>query len=67
MKLVDDYRQAWRWLSVQALAAIALLPLVWTDLPPDVKAMLPEGWRPWVLVALALAGILGRLKAQVRP
>lgn len=61
---VSNWRSAWRWFSVQVLAVLAVLPLVWAELPPDVQAWLPEAWRPAVLTALALAGIVARLKAQ---
>lgn len=64
MTLVPDWRKAWRWFSVQALAAIVMLPVVWASLPADVRAWLPDGWEPWVLMALAFAGIVGRLVDQ---
>lgn len=64
MKLVPDWRRAWRWFSVQALAVLAALPVAWAELPPDVQAMLPEAWRPWLLAGLALAGLVGRLVDQ---
>lgn len=64
MKLVPDWRRAWRWFSVQALAVLAALPVAWAELPPDVQAMLPETWRPWLLAGLALAGLVGRLVDQ---
>lgn len=64
MKFVSDWRSAWRWFSVQALAAIALLPVVWPTLPPQVHAWVPEEWRPWIIVALAIGGIAGRLIDQ---
>lgn len=64
MKLVPDWRRAWRWFSVQALAVLAALPVAWAELPPDVQAMLPEPWRPWLLAGLALAGLVGRLVDQ---
>lgn len=64
MKLVKNARRAWRWFSVQALALLAALPLIWPQIPPEVQAMLPEAWRPWVLVALAVGGIVGRLVDQ---
>jgi protein-S-isoprenylcysteine O-methyltransferase Ste14 len=64
MKLVENWKQAWRWFSVQALAAVALLPVVWPQLPPQVTAWLPESWRPWIIVALAVGGIMGRLIDQ---
>lgn len=64
MTLIHDWRSAWRWFSVQALAAIALLPVVWPTLPPQVHAWVPEEWRPWIIVGLAVGGIVGRLIDQ---
>lgn len=64
MKLIPDWREAWKWFSVQAFAIIIALPMIWGTLPADVKAYLPEEWRPWVMVALAVAGILGRIIDQ---
>ena len=64
MKLIPNWKNAWRWFSVQALIVIGALPLVWATLPADVKAFLPGGWEPWILVLLAVAGIVGRLVDQ---
>ena len=64
MKLVKDARKAWRWFSVQAMAALALLPIIWMQLPPDAQAMVPDAWRPWIMVAVAIGGIAGRLIKQ---
>ena len=64
MQMVENWKRAYRWLSVQALAILAVLPLIWPSIPPDVQAWLPETYRPWVLVALALGGIAGRLIDQ---
>jgi protein-S-isoprenylcysteine O-methyltransferase Ste14 len=64
MKLVDNWKQAWRWFSIQALALVALLPVVWPQLPPQVTAWVPEAWRPWVVVIIAIGGIAGRLIDQ---
>jgi hypothetical protein len=66
MKLIPDWKKAWRWFSVQALIAIAALPVVWSMLPSDVRAFLPNGWEPWILVGLALAGLIGRVIDQNR-
>lgn len=64
MKLVNGWSRAWRWHSTQILALVAILPIVWVELPPDIKAMIPAEWRPWIFSAFALAGIAGRLKDQ---
>ena len=64
MTLIEDWKSACRWFSVRTLAAIAVLPLVSPMIPADVQAWLPGTYRPWVLVALALGGIAGRLIDQ---
>lgn len=64
MRLVEDWRSAWKWFSVQALAIIALLPVVWPSLPPQVTGWVPETWRPWIVVLIAIGGIAGRLIDQ---
>ncbi len=64
MKLVDDWKDAPRWLSVRIMAVLAVLPLVWSQLPDDVKAFLPEEYQPFLLTLLAFGGIVGRLKDQ---
>ena len=64
MKLIPDWRQAWKWFSVQAFAVIIMLPMIWASLPADAKAYLPDAWKPWLMVALAVAGILGRIIDQ---
>lgn len=64
MKLVPDWRQAWRWFSVQALAAIIAFPIVWSTLPPEVREHVPDTWLPWIMLLIAIGGLLGRLKDQ---
>ena len=64
MKLVPNAASSWKWFSAQALTALAAIPLVWITLPPDVQAWLPESWRPWVLSAVALGGLAGRMIDQ---
>lgn len=64
MQLVPDWKESWRWFSVQVLAVLAALPLVWVALPADAKAFLPDSLEPWVLAALAAGGLIGRLVDQ---
>lgn len=64
MRLVPDWREAWRWFSVQALGIVMALPIVWAGLPSDIKAWVPASWHVWVLVAIGAAGIVGRLVDQ---
>jgi hypothetical protein len=64
MKPVENWKDAWRWHSTQALTILALAPLVWEVLPPELVEMLPAEWMPFVLTAVALGGLVGRLRAQ---
>ncbi|AJD83155.1 hypothetical protein [Paracoccus phage vB_PmaS-R3] len=62
--MVEDWKEAYRWFSVQITALLAVLPFVWASLPDDVKAYVPDEWRPFIVSAVALGVIVGRLKDQ---
>jgi len=64
MTFVTNWREAWKWFSVQFLALLAIIPLVWESLPPEAHTMIPVEWRPWLIFALAVSGIVGRLVDQ---
>lgn len=75
MRLLPNWRQAWRWWSVRVsalgalLAAIALLApdvvgAVWSALPPDLVAQLPRNVAMAVPLGLELATILARITRQ---
>jgi hypothetical protein len=64
MKPVENWKEAWKWHSTQALALLALAPLVWEVLPPELVALIPEDWLPFILTAVAIGGLVGRLRAQ---
>jgi ABC-type uncharacterized transport system permease subunit len=66
MTIIPDWRRAWRWFSVQALVVLAALPLVWSTLPADLRAYLPDGWEPYVLLAVAIGGLAGRFVDQTK-
>lgn len=67
MKLVPNARQAWRWLSVQLLTLIAALQVFWETLPAEAMAVIPDDWRGWITLGLALAALAGRLIDQGLP
>lgn len=64
MKLVSDWKQAYKWISVQLAAVSAALPIAWEYLPADLKAYIPDEWRPAILAAVALSIIVGRVMDQ---
>lgn len=57
--LIEDWTRAWRLLSVQLAALLAVLDAAYEYLPA-VQQYLPEGWVRW----LALAIIAGRVIRQ---
>lgn len=64
VRLVKNARKAWSWFSVKALAVITALALAVALLPYEVVAVLPPEWQPWVIAAVAVAGLIGRLIDQ---
>lgn len=64
MKLVENWRQCWKWFSVQGLAILIVIPPTWAALPPDVKAFVPAGWEAWIFTVIALAAAIGRIIDQ---
>ena len=64
MKLVDDWKDAWRWHSTWLAGAIAALPFVWAEMPDDLKAYIPDEWQPIVAGVMFVAFMIGRLRAQ---
>ena len=62
MKLIPEWRDAWRFLSVQFAATIALLATAY-DYLPAIRDYLPEGWVKWA----ALLIIAGRVAHQRLP
>lgn len=64
MTLIENWKSAWRWFSVQALGALVLLPIVWASIPDDVKHLMPLGWGKWVFFIIAAAGLIGRFVDQ---
>ena len=64
MKLVPDWRRAWRWFSMQAMAVSAALQAAWLGLPPDLKSRLPVEWLPALAIAVLVLGAVGRVIDQ---
>lgn len=64
MKLVYDWRQAWKWLSMQIPAVNVAFLGTWAVLPSKFQDALPT----WAVVAIAISllvlGMVGRLIQQ---
>lgn len=55
--LIDDWRQSWKFLSVQLAAALALLDVAYEYLPA-VQSYLPEGWVKWIALTIIVARVI---------
>lgn len=64
MKLIPQWRRAWRMFSVQAMTLAGAVQAAWALMPEDLKAQLPAGLVPVVSIVLLVAGIAGRMVQQ---
>lgn len=64
LNLVDDWRRAWTWFSVQAMVVATAIEGAWTEFPQTMQTILPESVAHKVAVAALFLGIFGRLLKQ---
>ncbi len=64
LKLVPEWRKAWRWFSMQSMALVVALLGSWAALPDDLKSGLPGWVVPSVSAAVLFFGMAGRLVKQ---
>lgn len=64
LKLVEDWKKAYKWLSVQFMALLLVLPEAWQYVPPGVKEALPPHFLSGLSTAIVVAAILGRMIHQ---
>lgn len=57
VKLIEDWKQSWKFLSVQLAATLALLDVAYEYLPA-VQSYLPEGWVKWIALTIIVARII---------
>ena len=67
MKLIDNWRQAWRFVSVQAMTCAITLQGVWLNLPEDLRIHVPDRIAATVTAGILLLGLIGRLFQQRGP
>jgi hypothetical protein len=59
LRLVPDWRHAWRFLSVQLAAVIALLATAY-DYLPAIRDYVPEGWVKWAAILIIAARVMNQ-------
>ncbi|WP_408951555.1 hypothetical protein [Lysobacter sp. Hz 25] len=64
MKLIDNWRHAWRFVSVQAMTVAIAMQGVWLNLPDDLRIHVPDRIAASVTAGLLILGLIGRLFQQ---
>lgn len=64
MKLISNWRKAYKMLSVQAMAFATAIQGAWAVLPEEMKATVPPQAVHWITMGLLVLGIVGRLVSQ---
>ena len=64
MKLIANWKKAWRMLSVQAMALAGAVQGAWLFIPTDMRDSIPANVVQGVTIALLVLGVAGRLVDQ---
>ena len=64
MELIENWKKAYRMLSVQAMGAATAIQGTWVVIPEDMKVSIPPNAVYWLTIGLLVFGIFGRLVAQ---
>jgi len=64
MRLVHDWKNAWRWFSVQAIGVAMALQGGWYMVPDDLRSSVPEWLASAITGAILALGVIGRLVDQ---
>ena len=67
MKLIDEWKSAYKMFSVNAMALAAAIQGTWVSLDETVRSELPKDIVHYATIALLVAGIGGRLVKQTPP
>lgn len=62
--LIDDWKRAWRLLSVQAAAVLVALELA-GDYLPEIKEYLGDDYAKWVGLGIIVARVIRQAPARV--
>lgn len=66
MKLVDDWKNAWKWISMQCMTLALAIQGSWMFIPEDMKSSIPPEIVRGATIGLLAVGIAGRLKQQTK-
>lgn len=60
MRLIPDWRSAWRYISTRAMALSLAVTGSWLALPEDWRARLPDDLISWITIPTLIVGVVGR-------
>lgn len=63
-KLIDNWKEAWRWMSVNCMTGAAALQAAWLAMPDDLRASLPNHFMSITTMGLLFMGLFGRLTTK---
>ncbi len=63
-KLVEDWKQCWRWLSVNCMVLAGAVQGAWIYIPEDLRRSMPENLVTGITMGLLVLGVMGRLVKQ---
>lgn len=61
MKLIDDWKNAWRWASINCMALAASVQGAWMYIPDDLRDNVPHHLASAITLVLLALGIIGRI------
>ena len=64
LRLVDDWRSAWRWISMNCMVLCAAIQGAWVYIPDDMRSSIPHHLVSGVTIALLIFGVIGRVIKQ---
>lgn len=67
LRLVQNWRSAWKWYSIHIMIVIVALPEIWSYFPQEFKDSLPPGVFKYAMMFLGVSAILARMFSQEKP
>lgn len=64
MRMIPEWRRAWRMFSQQAFVLATALQGVWVTLDGTQRSSLSPNWIAGITIAILVAGFVGRLVVQ---
>ncbi len=64
MRLVDDWKSCWKWLSVNCMILAGSIQGAWAAISDDMKQYIPHHLVTGLTIGLLVLGVIGRLIKQ---